>query len=201
MHVLNHVAGFKKIRFYTLENLGYGEVSLPDQEMHTTSFWVTVHPEGAFERGFSLEALLEAMAGAGYAMHHMAAFLLMCEKGDLGRCMGDPYLQWFFRGDADLKALRTSDGNAAGGQVAGGETSDPSFQPTIFLYDAYPGGVGLSTHLYAKRRDLLEGTRSIVERCPCERGCPSCIGPSPGSGGAVKRNAGRLLEWMIEEAG
>ena len=36
------VVGFKKIRFYTNENVGSGELDLPEQQMHTTSYWLTV---------------------------------------------------------------------------------------------------------------------------------------------------------------
>jgi DEAD/DEAH box helicase domain-containing protein len=49
-------------------------------------------------------------------------------------------------------------------------------QPTIFLYDRYPGGIGLSETLYHRMEQVLHEAKKMVERCPCESGCPSCIG-------------------------
>src|SRR5262249_10340793 len=39
VHVVSRVVGFKKIKFYTNENVGSGELDLPEQQMHTTSYW------------------------------------------------------------------------------------------------------------------------------------------------------------------
>lgn len=195
VHVVNHMAGFKKLKFYTLENLGYGDVSLPDQEMHTTAFWMTVPPEEAHAIGLSLQELLEALAGAGYAMHHMASFLLMCETRDLGRCIGDPYLQWFF--PAEIERIRQDRLAVHEGGPPFEGARDQGFHPTLFLYDAYPGGVGLSSALFSQREVLLQGTLSVIERCACSRGCPSCVGPPGAVGEEAKRDAVRLLKWMI----
>jgi DEAD/DEAH box helicase domain-containing protein len=53
----------------------------------------------------------------------------------------------------------------------------------IFIYDGYPGGVGLAARAYTILEDLLRRTREVVEACPCEEGCPSCIhSPKCGSG-------------------
>ena len=49
-------------------------------------------------------------------------------------------------------------------------------QPTIFLYDRYPGGLGFVEHFYRKPRTILESARELVEECPCDGGCPSCVG-------------------------
>lgn len=51
-----------------------------------------------------------------------------------------------------------------------------SEQPTIFLYDRYPGGVGLSSTIFADLPDVLRDCASLIEACPCHDGCPSCIG-------------------------
>jgi DEAD/DEAH box helicase domain-containing protein len=53
----------------------------------------------------------------------------------------------------------------------------------IFIYDAYPGGVGLATHGFEIILELLEKTRNLLKTCACEQGCPSCIhSPKCGSG-------------------
>ncbi len=53
----------------------------------------------------------------------------------------------------------------------------------IFIYDGYPGGVGLASRAYTILEDLLKRTQEVIEACPCEEGCPSCIhSPKCGSG-------------------
>src|SRR5262249_34691526 len=55
---------------------------------------------------------------------------------------------------------------------------DPTFHPTIFIYDNFPGGIGLSRPLYEVRQHLLNATRQLIQSCQCEEGCPSCVGPT-----------------------
>ncbi len=184
VHVKSQVTGFKKLKFYTMENLGYGDLTLPEQEMFTTSFWITVHSEDKEQIPLSVIELIDAMAGIGYAMKHIAAFQLMCEPRDLGLCLGDPSHNWFFQKEVDR-----------------GKVQKISFNPTIFLYDAYPGGVGLSPYLFSNRKALLRNTLTHIDQCSCKQGCPSCIGPNPDLGEKSKQDAGRLLNWMISEKG
>ena len=71
---------------------------------------------------------------------------------------------------------------------------DPAraFEPTLFLYDNYPGGIGLSEPLYIARDTLIAGTFALVRDCPCEVGCPACIGPvlmTPERGRSPKQGA------------
>lgn len=49
-------------------------------------------------------------------------------------------------------------------------------KPTIFLYDRYPGGIGLSDKVYVMIDEVLKETHLLIEGCSCESGCPSCIG-------------------------
>jgi len=49
-------------------------------------------------------------------------------------------------------------------------------QPTIFLYDRYPGGIGLSDKVYEQMNGVLSQTNQLIVNCSCESGCPSCIG-------------------------
>jgi DEAD/DEAH box helicase domain-containing protein len=56
-------------------------------------------------------------------------------------------------------------------------------RPTIVIYDGYPGGVGIAELGFAAGRRHLEATRAVIERCPCQRGCPSCVqSPKCGNG-------------------
>lgn len=196
VHVVDHAAGFKKLKFYTLENLGYGEICLPDQEMHTSAFWIRVPEESFSLIGLSLQDLLQALAGVGYAIRHMASFLLMCESRDLGMCIGDPGVNWFLREPCPQGTGRA--------QAAWAQVSDldlKGFQPSLFLYDAYPGGVGLATTLFGLRQELLLGTRSMIEGCSCRHGCPSCVGPYTEIGEGAKEFATKVLTWMISGRG
>lgn len=53
----------------------------------------------------------------------------------------------------------------------------------VFIYDGHPGGVGLAHHIFGRIEELLAKTRALVQECPCEEGCPSCIhSPKCGSG-------------------
>jgi DEAD/DEAH box helicase domain-containing protein len=49
--------------------------------------------------------------------------------------------------------------------------------PTVYLYEAMPGGVGLSERLYARHDELVVGAAELIRACPCEAGCPACTGP------------------------
>ena len=55
---------------------------------------------------------------------------------------------------------------------------NPVYHPTIFIYDNFPGGIGLSRPLFEVREQLLNGTQELIRSCACEDGCPSCVGPA-----------------------
>jgi len=64
----------------------------------------------------------------------------------------------------------------------------------IFIYDGYPGGVGLAARAYTIMEELLRRTREVIEACPCEEGCPSCIhSPKCGSGNKPLDKAAALM--------
>ncbi|MCK5553985.1 MAG: DUF1998 domain-containing protein, partial [Deltaproteobacteria bacterium] len=73
------------------------------------------------------------------------------------------------------------------------EGIDP-FEPTLFIYDSYPGGVGFSPQLFDGHREILEGTLRLISRCGCRFGCPSCVGPTGQMGTESKGIALSLLE-------
>jgi DEAD/DEAH box helicase domain-containing protein len=67
-------------------------------------------------------------------------------------------------------------------------------QPVIFIYDGYPGGVGLSERAYETMEDLLTTTFEMIRDCECEEGCPSCVqSPKCGSGNHPLDKKGALL--------
>jgi len=66
--------------------------------------------------------------------------------------------------------------------------------PAVFVYDGYPGGVGLSHKGYDRFELLAEATRKLIEDCPCETGCPACIqSPKCGNGNRPLDKAAALL--------
>ncbi|MBI3679986.1 MAG: DEAD/DEAH box helicase [Acidobacteria bacterium] len=164
VRINRQIVGFKKIKFYTLENVGAGHLSMPEQEMHTTAFWLHF-PAAFFDRfpDLSPAQRLGGLSGAGAAMRAMAALLLMCDPRDLGVALTEDIAQ-----------------------------SNPCFEPDLFLYDTYPGGIGQSAPLYELHRNLVEGALQMIACCPCESGCPSCVGPAGG-----KQAAQRMLAALL----
>ena len=76
--------------------------------------------------------------------------------------------------------------------------------PTVFVYDGYPGGVGISRRGYDAFEALARDTLGVIVRCPCERGCPACI-QSPKCGNwnepLSKDGAVALLRFLLGQVG
>ncbi|MCC7125755.1 MAG: DUF1998 domain-containing protein, partial [Acidobacteria bacterium] len=72
--------------------------------------------------------------------------------------------------------------------------------PQIFLYDAYPGGIGFSAPLYGMHSELLVQTRELIAGCGCEHGCPTCVGPVGETGPLAKTVTLRLLDHLTPMA-
>jgi DEAD/DEAH box helicase domain-containing protein len=178
--VVEKVVGYKKIKFYTHENAGYGEVHLPEMQMHPMAFWLTLpEPQGAAS---GREAAIDALRGIGVAFETVATLALMCDPRDLGTTLGGAELDG--QGVAVPGAL---------GKVRGGV--QPGYCPTLFVYEHTPGGVGLAERMYQQREVLVQRALKLIESCSCASGCPACVGPSDasGSGYSRKRRATDLL--------
>lgn len=169
VRVNRQIVGFKKVKFYTLENVGSGTLSMPEQEMHTTAFWIHF-PEQFLARFSDLtpSEKRNGLAGLGAAMRAMAALLLMCDPRDLCVTLAE---------DIEKSA---------------------HFEPDLYLWDAYPGGIGQSQPLFAMRRELMKATAELIASCRCESGCPSCVGPPGDSGEGAKEAASRLAAALLE---
>src|SRR5713101_1309010 len=87
--VAEKVVGFKKIKLGTLENVGSGEVELPQQEMQTTSAWLTIDPATLGRVSPSREELVDGLRAVTYLLHHLAPMFLLCDVRDLGSWLGD----------------------------------------------------------------------------------------------------------------
>jgi DEAD/DEAH box helicase domain-containing protein len=175
VHVVRRVAGYKKIRYYTHENVGYGQVRLPDHEMHTTAVWWEAAPQ-ALEGAFATrQAALDGFLGAANAVHRIAALLSLAEPHDIGRAVGDggPESAWCAAAGNDGHAEARGLDGAPVDVSSGGQP----FRPTLYLYDNFPGGIGIAAPLFDLRERVLDHSIDLVERCPCKHGCPACVGP------------------------
>jgi DEAD/DEAH box helicase domain-containing protein len=186
--VRSQVVGFKKIKFFTNENVGAGKLELPENEMHTTAFWITLERRLLEALPFALSDRQSGIFGMLYALESMATLLLMCDRRDLGTAVGErpanPGIETEWQ---DFTTART----------------DPAqmkefFEPNLYLYDAYPGGIGFSEPLYRAHDLLLRRTRELIEVCPCEKGCPSCVGPAGEKSERTKGAALAILARLCE---
>jgi DEAD/DEAH box helicase domain-containing protein len=84
VHVVSRVVGFKKIKFYTNENVGSGELDLPEQQMHTTSYWLTIPAAVMDVLPFAPDDRRDGVVGLAHAMKQIAQLLLMCDGHDIG---------------------------------------------------------------------------------------------------------------------
>lgn len=167
VQIRSQVVGFKKIKFYTLENVGSGKLELPENEMHTTACWITLDRELTDSLPYSISERQDGLFGLLYALESVASLLLMCDRMDLGATIGE--------------------------QMPDNAEAAELFEPTLYLYDAYPGGIGLSRPLFEMYDLLLARTREMIEGCTCEKGCPSCVGPAGETGERAKEVALAIL--------
>jgi DEAD/DEAH box helicase domain-containing protein len=178
----SQVVGFKKIKFFTNENVGSGRLQLPENEMHTTAFWLTLERPLIASLPVSVCERQNGMRGLLHALETVATLLLMCDRRDLGTAIGE----------RPASPGANIDWEAPPAAAAAEERE--FFESNLYLYDAYPGGIGFSGPLYDTEELLLSRTRELIAECPCESGCPSCVGPSCEQGTHAKAVALALLE-------
>jgi DEAD/DEAH box helicase domain-containing protein len=178
--VAEKVVGFKKIKMGTLENVGSGEVELPQQEMQTTSVWLTVPPETLARVSPSREELIDGLRAVTYLLHHLAPIFLLCDVRDLGSWLGDTT-------PAHTGAVATRESTRR--RLLEAER----FNPTLYLYDSHAGGIGLAERIFDILPQLLARGLETLQSCPCRSGCPSCVGPVNEVGRRAKLIAQGLL--------
>ncbi|CAM4056829.1 DEAD/DEAH box helicase [Mesobacillus thioparans] len=155
---------FKKIRFETHENIGSGPIFLPEEELHTSSAWISLNKELS---EFADDRLEEGLIGTSQALKHIAPLFVMCDPSDVHVV-------------PQVKAAHNE-------------------KPTIFFYDRYPGGIGLSEKIYSGIEEILNQTKQMVLNCQCSDGCPSCIGTDTTSIHS-KKDVVKLLNLFLEAA-
>ena len=173
VRVNRQIVGFKKVKFYTNENVGAGNLSLPEQEMHTTAFWIHFpHAFLAQMPEYSPTEKQAGLTGLANGLRAMAALLLMCDPRDLGVAITE--------------------------DITG---SLQTWEPDLFLYDNFPGGIGLAAPLHKIRNRLVEVTGQLIAACSCEAGCPSCVGALGEVGERGKQVALRVVELLGAQPG
>ena len=166
-HLVRQVPGFKKIRFGTHENIGFGPIALPDLELHTVAAYWAV-PDGArdLEAPRAADPVTRAATAlaVAHALRHVAAMVLMCDVGDLGH------------------VLTAGHPGSWGPVIHPGRRPSPdallhaASMPYVVLYDRNPGGAGFASAAHELGPALLQRAASIVSACGCAQGCPICMG-------------------------
>jgi len=182
--VAEKVVGFKKIKMGTLENVGSGEVELPQQEMQTTSVWLTLDPALLRRVSPSRDELLDGLRALTRLLHHLAPLFLLCDIRDVGSWLGD--------GSPSEAGVVVTRESAWARLLQASE-----FTPTIYLYDNQPGGIGLAERIFQVLPDLLRRGLETIAGCRCSSGCPSCVGPVNEVGRRAKPVALALLGRLV----
>jgi len=128
------------------------------------------------------------VAGIAYLMRQISPVILLCDARDVGVAIEDNLTKEPLQPGALQGMLR--------------RVADPTFanrfEPNIFIFDKYPGGVGFSETLYEKGEALLEKALEIVEGCPCPSGCPSCVSPAIRAQGNHKAAARFIIKLLLD---
>jgi len=133
---------FKKIRFRSLDAIGYHPLDLPRLNLDTVALWI--RPDESVRAAVRVKGMnpAEGMSGLRNLLITLLPLHAMCDRPDLGGILDSANL-----GDQ-----------------------------AVFLYDRYPGGLGYAERGYGIVEELLRATLRLLEDCPCEIGCPSCVG-------------------------
>ena len=117
----------------------------------------------------------------------VATLLLMCDGRDLGTAIGErpPKPE----GTRVNRFVPMRDGRRGAKR-----TAKEFFEPNLYLFDAYPGGIGFSEPLFRAHELLVAQTRELIVGCGCEQGCPSCVGPAGDLAPRAKEAALAILD-------
>ena len=186
---MSRVVGFKKIKFYTNENVGSGELDLPEQQMHTTAYWLTVPASVMAMLPYAADDRRDGVVGLAFALKQVAQLLLMCDGHDVGISISGFGVR-DSRFGHDTSGVANPDSRI---------TSPDGVR--VFIYDNYPGGIGFSAPLFQMHDELVRSTRHLIADCQCESGCPGCVGPIGHTGPLAKAAALRILNLLLEGSG
>jgi len=145
--VRSQVEKYKKLRFNTHENIGYGEMWQEPEEMQTRSLMMVIYPQSQsaqFLSQFGQESANSLLYGIANLMRQLAPAKILCDVRDIG---------------------------------VASRARDPFYEsPVLYLYDMYPGGTGIAEALCSNMSGIIGSTIERIASCTCLVGCPSCIG-------------------------
>ncbi len=171
--VRSRVSGYKKLKFSSHENIGYGDIFLPEEEIHTRSAILVLDDRNSSGKFFKMidESLKEeVLSRTATLIKNVIPIFLMCDSHDVGVAeqLKDPY--------AD--------------------------NPALYFYDSAPGGTGLAEGFLKNLEQIIKASLLLVENCECENGCPSCIGPESGKGKEnIKKELTEFIKGWTDNTG
>ncbi len=250
LQVRMQVAGFKKLRWFTNENLGEEPLDLPPTEFQTTGYWLWLS-EGTLEKlresgawnndpndygpdwpkirervrardgyrcqvcGQAESALSGANGRRQLDVHHKIPFRQFTSAAEANRLDNLVTLCTACHRKAEAN-VRMRSGLAGLANVLGhlaplflmcdsgdlGVHFDPQAafadgQPAVVLYDNLPAGIGFSQRLFELHDELRARALALVAECPCEDGCPSCVGPAGENGVGGKAEVLAILKELF----
>jgi DEAD/DEAH box helicase domain-containing protein len=153
VEVRERVTGFERRDAAKGEAIGRESLDLPETSLRTTALYYTVPVD--------VETEMRAAAGDwGFNGGIHAA-----EHGQISL-----FPLSFLCDRADVGGLSTPHHDHTGAA-------------TVFVYDGYPGGVGLTRAAFEEVEEMLARTATLIDRCDCADGCPACV-QSPHCGNA-----------------
>jgi DEAD/DEAH box helicase domain-containing protein len=242
IEVTTQVVGFKKLRWFTFENLGEEPLDLPPSTLQTTGYWIMLSTDtvaGLREAGlwsndpneygpiwpqireqvrardgFRCQVCGAAEDGRQHDVHHKIPFRTF-QSAALANRLENLITLCRNCHQKTEQNVRMRSGLAGLGYLLGnlapiylmcdtrdlGVHNDPTGtitgQPTVFLYDLIPAGIGFSQRLFEVHDRLIASARDLVEACSCNDGCPSCVGPGGENGLGGKKESLAILRNLL----
>ncbi|MGL6298285.1 MAG: DEAD/DEAH box helicase, partial [Methanobacteriaceae archaeon] len=169
LEVLEDFYKYKKVQFS--KTIGTYILDLPTLKFNTKGLWFTIPKEikEELENKFNGDDDKDVFAGGLHGVEHALISLFPLHV------MCDRF---------DIGGLSTN-------------WHEDTQEATIFIYDAYEGGIGISEKAAEVFRDLTHSTLNLIKNCKCKDGCPSCI-YSPKCGNENKPLHKKATEYILE---
>ena len=243
--VTNQVVGFRKVRWYTHENIGAADLDLPPTDLVTTGYWLALG-DPIVERlrqaglwssdpnnygpgwdrlrlivrqrdNFTCQMCGAPELGRTHHVHHKIPFrtfhslqeanrldnlVTLCpnchQKAETNIRMrsGLAGLSYLLQHLSPL-FLMCDIGDI--GAFYDPQSSLADGKPVALIYDEVPAGIGLSKKLFEIDLLLLPEALQLVQNCPCQDGCPSCVGPAGENGVGGKQETLAILQALNED--
>ena len=169
------VTFYKKVQVKDGRELGVFSLDLPPTESETRGLWITLPPMAHSENGPDRSNFVGFLGALHAAEHGLIGLLPLFAMCDRG----------------DIGGLSVT-------------VHRQTKLPTVFVYDGYPGGVGISERGYETFEELARDAAGILTRCPCPKGCPACV-QSPKCGNwnepLNKEGAVAVLRYLLGQVG